>query len=96
MAYNITEKIRMHCANNHHNKAIGALHGISQLQRTPFASKVVAFIDPINSGIYDNKINESLKSADLLGLMALDVFLVTRSKRDIRNGVVIFKHYLAC
>ena len=41
-------------------RAIGTLSGVSQLNQTPFASKVIAFISPSVAGIYDNRINNGL------------------------------------
>jgi len=43
-------------------EAIGTLAGLSQLNRTPFASKIIAFISPSTSGIYDNRINSGVKN----------------------------------
>lgn len=40
--------------------ALGSLSGISQLNRTPFASKVVAFLAPSVAGVYDNRIQDGL------------------------------------
>ena len=40
--------------------AIGCLDGIPQVQRIPFASKVIAFLNPAMAGVYDNKINNFL------------------------------------
>lgn len=40
--------------------ALRAIGRISQLSRTPFASKVAAFIRPASIGIYDNRIGKAL------------------------------------
>lgn len=39
-------------------KALACMKGAPQLGRTPFASKVVAFLNPVMAGVYDNKIND--------------------------------------
>ncbi|QXH34268.1 hypothetical protein [Pseudomonas muyukensis] len=44
-------------------QALHALNGLSQLSRTPFASKVIAFMAPSVAGIYDNRIATGLASA---------------------------------
>jgi hypothetical protein len=41
--------------------ALGELHGLSQLGRTPFGSKVVAFLSPSLAGIFDNRICNGLQ-----------------------------------
>lgn len=40
--------------------AIASLGGLSQLNRTPFASKVIAFMAPSVAGVYDNRIADGL------------------------------------
>jgi hypothetical protein len=39
---------------------LSACYGISQLGRTPFASKFVAFLMPDSAGVYDNRLNNAL------------------------------------
>lgn len=46
--------------------AIGRFGGVPSLGQLPFASKVIAFLDPSNAGVYDNRINNFL-AADPLG-----------------------------
>lgn len=40
--------------------AMAALRGLSQLNRTPFASKIIAFLSPSIAGVYDNRIADGL------------------------------------
>jgi hypothetical protein len=40
--------------------AIASLYGVSQLNRTPFASKIIAFMAPSIAGVYDNRISDGL------------------------------------
>jgi len=40
--------------------ALNSLNGISQLSRTPFGSKVIAFLSPNTAGVYDNRIMNGL------------------------------------
>jgi hypothetical protein len=47
--------------------ALGTLSGISQLNRTPFASKVVAFLAPSVAGVYDNRIQAGLSNEKWAG-----------------------------
>jgi hypothetical protein len=56
---------RPEIANRHWGNAIGRLSGISQLGRLPFASKVIAFLDPLNAGVYDNRLNYFLEKDSL-------------------------------
>ena len=51
------------CNDSEHGAALGSLNGVSQLQRTPFASKIIAFVDPDKAGIYDNRIGNALASS---------------------------------
>lgn len=55
----------MHCRRMRWGDALKALHGLRELQRLPFASKVVAFIDPHHAGVYDNRINRFLSEKGL-------------------------------
>jgi hypothetical protein len=48
---------------NRPEAALAALSDISQLSRTPFASKVVAFLSPQSAGVYDNRIQRILAKA---------------------------------
>jgi len=41
-------------------EAMASLRGLSQLNQTPFASKVIAFMAPSVAGIYDNRISDGL------------------------------------
>jgi hypothetical protein len=43
--------------------ALGMFTGINQLSRTPFASKVVALLDPRRAAVYDNRICKGLRSS---------------------------------
>jgi hypothetical protein len=45
--------------------ALGWLHTVSQLRQLPFASKAIAFLDPVHAGVYDNRINNFLRSNSL-------------------------------
>lgn len=42
--------------------ALNSLNGISQLSRTPFGSKVIAFLSPDQAGVYDNRIMNGLNN----------------------------------
>jgi hypothetical protein len=68
------------CAYGHWGKALGCFHGVNQLQRLPFASKVVAFIDPENAGVYDNRINRFVAET------GLDRVLFAPNGAIARNG----------
>lgn len=52
---------------------LAVCHGVSQLGRTPFASKFVAFLLPEYAGVYDNRLNNALRTrvwsraADFIG-----------------------------
>lgn len=54
---NIIQQVEIGCMGT----ALNGLAGISQLNRTPFASKVIAFVSPSTAGVYDNRINNGLK-----------------------------------
>ncbi|SOZ17172.1 hypothetical protein [Cupriavidus taiwanensis] len=41
--------------------ALGLLNDVSQLGRTPFASKVIAFFDPARAGVLDNRLEDGLQ-----------------------------------
>jgi len=43
------------------DRALSNLGSLGQLGRTPFASKVVAFLDPDRAGVYDNRIMLGLR-----------------------------------
>lgn len=49
-----------------YGRALGRFAGISQLGRTPFASKVIAFLCPERAGVYDNEIARGLARHPLL------------------------------
>ena len=49
-----------------YGKALGHIGRMGQLGRTPFASKVVAFLAPDAAGVYDNQIMWGLKNHPLL------------------------------
>ncbi len=49
-----------HAKTGHMGQAMSALSGLNQLSRTPFASKVIAFLDPDKAGVYDNRIRNGL------------------------------------
>ena len=49
-----------------YGKALGHIGRMGQLGRTPFASKVVAFLAPDDAGVYDNQIMWGLKNHPLL------------------------------
>jgi len=40
---------------------LGLLKDVSQLGRTPFASKVIAFLDPAHAGVLDNRLEDGLQ-----------------------------------
>lgn len=44
----------------HLGQAISGLSGQNQLSRTPFASKIIAFLAPDKAGVYDNRIRNGL------------------------------------
>ncbi len=49
-----------------YGEALGSIGTLSQLGRTPFASKVIAFLDPDHAGVYDNKIGDGLVNRSIL------------------------------
>jgi hypothetical protein len=53
-------------------EALGTIGQMPQLGRTPFASKVIAFLDPERSGVYDNRIMEFLPQSHLLAATFAD------------------------
>jgi hypothetical protein len=53
-----------HVRNRRHGMALGSLGDIAQLSRTPFASKIIAFLDPQSAGVYDNRIQNFLALED--------------------------------
>jgi hypothetical protein len=55
-------------------KALGEYHNVPQLTRLPFGSKMIAFLDPENAGIYDNRINRFLTENKALGKSILGDF----------------------
>jgi hypothetical protein len=61
-----------------YGQALSAFNGISQLNRTPFASKIVAFLAPDNVGVYDNRIMNGLNQANWGSIV---------SPCQIKNGV---------
>lgn len=58
----------------HHDlgKQLGQLANVSQLSRTPFASKVIGFMFPDESGIYDNQIANGLARTGLDVVIGVD------------------------
>lgn len=49
-----------HLENNQIGRSIAAIGSLNQLGRTPFASKVIAFMAPDKAGVYDNRIQNGL------------------------------------
>ena len=59
--------------------ALASLNGISQLSRTPFGSKVIAFLSPDSTGVYDNRIKNGLNNV---------TWSITQNPGvELRNGV---------
>lgn len=54
------ETARGHAMTGHMGQAMSALSGLNQLSRTPFASKVIVFLDSHKAGVYDNRIRNGL------------------------------------
>ena len=46
--------------------ALSSFHGVSQLGRTPFASKMIAFLAPNLAGVYDKKIQNAIQALPAL------------------------------
>ena len=68
--------------------AIAALSDISQFGRTPFASKVIAFLRPESAGVYDNKIGEWLEGSRPLTNPRLEECLFSHFNRQLLCGGV--------
>lgn len=69
-------------------RALGAVGGISQLSRTPFASKVVAFLSPGRVGIYDNRIRKALEAPQSIGVAPIAQWVAAMvDAYDISRGV---------
>lgn len=85
-----SEYINRVIANIKHRKSMGdklsELKSVSQLSRTPFASKVIAFMFPENAGVYDNQIFNGLNRSE----WAKDADLITKigsvDNPAIQNG----------
>lgn len=53
-------KASEHASEERFGMALACMEGVPELGRTPFASKVIAFLNPNMAGVYDNKINDYL------------------------------------
>lgn len=62
VAVSQTTRAVAHLNNKCTGLALSEFSHISQLSRTPFASKVVAFLAPSIAGVYDNRINDGLNT----------------------------------
>ena len=60
MAFAQTSAAINHLDQRSMGEAIASLRGLSQLNQTPFASKVIAFMAPSVAGVYDNRIADGL------------------------------------
>jgi len=68
--------------------ALHAIGRISQLSRTPFASKVIAFMRPASVGVYDNQIRRLLERPDQPPDSPIGLWLQTLVKEnEIARGV---------
>jgi hypothetical protein len=54
------KEVLARCAAGAWGGALEELSGVSELGRVSFFSKVVAFVDPENAGVYDKRVNEFL------------------------------------
>jgi len=60
VAHNILVNLIHDLTNNNSGSALSRLHGVGQLQQTPFASKIIAHASPNNTGVYDNRLRQGL------------------------------------
>ena len=68
--------------------ALSYLSEISQLGSIPFASKIIAFLKPNSTGIYDNQIHKGLMSADWYKQSGLDTRIGTVKNSLVQKGYV--------
>lgn len=66
-----------HCSSHRWGDAVSSVGSLKELGQLPFASKVIAFLDLENAGVYDNRINRFLLQSGLdkpmIGCPALPV-----------------------
>lgn len=58
-------------AQGRYDEALGEMQPLCQLSRTPFASKIIAFLCPDHAGVYDNRIQRGLVNHPILDRYAL-------------------------
>lgn len=80
MAYACTTAAQNHLHRKDLGKALASLRNLSQLNQTPFASKVIAFMAPSIAGVYDNRISRGLAQEPWAGGMNANVGRVDSSK----------------
>lgn len=69
-------------------QALAAAGHISQLSRTPFASKLVTFLSPETAGVYDNRIGDALADTARIPNSVVATWLLSELQtRDIGRGV---------
>lgn len=65
----VVRHARSHCMSARWGDALATLKPLRQLGQIPFASKIIAYVDPVNAGVYDNRINSFLADSGLAGPM---------------------------
>lgn len=65
-----TNQANAHLSHKQAGEAMSSFGGVSQLGRTPFSSKVVAFMAPSIAGVYDNRISGGLANVPWASHMA--------------------------
>jgi hypothetical protein len=74
---------RISVAREQYGEALGHVGQMSQLSRTPFASKIVAFLCPDRTGVYDNRIANGLDNHPVLRNLTLPGGLFEHCARGI-------------
>jgi len=81
--YLVNQKITLAKDESNPGKALSHLSDLSQLGSIPFASKVIAFLKPDTTGIYDNQIHKGLMKVDWYEQSGLDTRI-----GSVKNGLV--------
>jgi hypothetical protein len=71
---------------SNYGKSINYLSTISQLGQVPFSSKVVAFIYPQNTGVYDSQIDKGIKNATWTSGCSLTTRLGPVTTQSVQEG----------
>jgi hypothetical protein len=66
LVYAVLTKVSQAAGQGDWGAALGCLGQLGMLRRLSFGSKVIAFMDPQNAGVYDNRINDLLRNSPCL------------------------------